>query len=244
MSSLEQFMSHTSVRAFKEEAFSEELKGQLIQAAQSGASSNFVQAYSIIEVNDPKKRQEIGRLSNGESYITKSGVFYIFVADLYRNYQLSKDVNEDLSSFASMESLIVSMVDTTIAAQTMSLYAETQDLGICYIGGVRNDLNRVAELLDLPPYTVPLFGLTIGYPEYKNEVKPRLFASEVLKVDSYQAMNEATIQAYDDVMADYYGTRTTNQQASDWTNKIQAHFEFTRRPDVLAFLKKQGFKFE
>jgi len=243
MNNLEQFMSHTSVRSFKEEALSEELKGQLVQAAQSGSSSNFVQAYSIIEVKDAQKRQEIGQLSNGESYITKSGVFYVFVADLYRNYQISKDVNEDLSSFASMESLIVSIVDTTIAAQSMSLYAESQGLGICYIGGVRNDLNRVAELLELPPYTVPLFGLTIGYPEVKNEVKPRLFADEILKVDSYQ-VDTQKIQAYDEVMADYFGTRSTNQQASDWTNKIQAHFAFTRRPEVLPFLKKQGFTFE
>lgn len=238
-----QLINHTSVRDFEKKAIPEALKAKLIKAAQSGSSSNFVQAYSIIEIKDMKKLTEISQIAKGQKSVTNSGTFYIFVADLYRNYQIAKQVNQDLSSFSSIESLIVATVDATIAAQSLAIFAESQELGICYIGGIRNNLFKIAELLDLPPYTVPLFGLTVGYPQQKNEVKPRLPETEILKIDSYQAMSEAELQAYNSQMSQYYQERTTNHQESTWSKKVQQHFEKNRRPDVLDFLEKQGFTF-
>ena len=38
----------------------------------------------------------------------------------------------------------------------MAIAAESMDLGICYIGGIRNDLDTVAKRLSLPELTVPL----------------------------------------------------------------------------------------
>ena len=89
-----------------------------------------------------------------------------------------------------MEPFIVSVVDTTIAAQNMVAYAEAQDLGICYIGGIRNDLPRIAELVGLPKLTFPLFGLTIGYPQHRNEPKVRLPQEAIVSVDQYQPLTQ------------------------------------------------------
>ena len=47
------FTRHSSVRDFQPRPLSKELK-QKVTVAQSGSSSNFVQAYSIIEVSDPE----------------------------------------------------------------------------------------------------------------------------------------------------------------------------------------------
>ncbi len=41
----------------------------------------------------------------------------------------------------------------------MAIAAESMDLGICYIGGIRNDLDTVAQRLSLPELTVPLFRI-------------------------------------------------------------------------------------
>ncbi|GAA3328274.1 hypothetical protein GCM10020331_071590 [Ectobacillus funiculus] len=40
-------------------------------------------------------------------------------------------------------------------------------LGICYIGGLRNNLEEVAKLLNTPKYVIPLFGMTVGYPVHE-----------------------------------------------------------------------------
>jgi nitroreductase len=243
MDILEWFTSHTSVRSFQEKQLSEQLKKQLIQAAQSGSSSNFVQAYSIIEVRNQEKLKEVEAIANFKGYGAEHGVFYLFVADLNRNYQIASHTNNNLEAFSSMESLLVSVVDTTIAAQNMTLFAESQDLGICYIGGIRNDLFRIAELFALPKLTIPLFGLIIGYPNIKNEVKPRLFQEEIVKIDEYQEMDPLTLQRYDDVMNSYYQERTNHAQQANWSEKVQEHFKINRRPEVIHFLKHQGFDF-
>ncbi|MFT4245309.1 MAG: oxygen-insensitive NADPH nitroreductase [Micrococcaceae bacterium] len=235
--------SHTSVRSFQNKPISDELKKQLITAAQSGSSSNFVQAYSIIEIQNNEKLNEIAEIANGNYFIPKSGAFYIFVTDLHRNYQIAKTTNEDFAAFTSMESLIVSIVDTTIAAQNMATYAESQGLGICYIGGIRNEIFRIAEILDLPSYTVPLFGMTVGYPSKKNDVKPRLPKAVILHTDSYQNSSETAIDDYDKTTREYYHARANNNQEASWSKKVQEHFALDKRPQVAKFLKQKGFHY-
>ena len=63
--------------------------------------------------------------------------------------------------------------------------AESMDLGICYIGAIRNDPTQATELLGLPENVYPVFGLCIGYPAENPEVKPRLPVSVMLKENNY-----------------------------------------------------------
>lgn len=82
------FTRHSSVRDFQPRPLSKELKQKLVTVAQSGSSSNFVQAYSIIEVSDPEKLAAIEEIAGAPNYITRTGVFYLFVADLHKHQQL------------------------------------------------------------------------------------------------------------------------------------------------------------
>lgn len=158
---IEKMLVHASVRDFKAEPLPAQTKDLLLKAAQSGASSNFIQAYSIIEVADVNLRREIAKISGSDAYVNQTGVFYVFVADWYRQAQILRAENKDVKALRNMEALTVAIVDTTIAAQNMTVAAESMGLGICYIGGIRNDTSKVAELLNLPELTLPLFGLTI-----------------------------------------------------------------------------------
>ncbi len=236
-----QFINHTSVRNFTGEPLSDNLKAQLIQVAQSGASSNFVQAYSIIEIKDPQKLATIEEIAGAPNYITKTGVFYLFVADLYKHQQLLEQAELSNHALTTMEPFIVSVVDTTIAAQNMVTYAESQGLGICYIGGIRNDLSAIAKLVSLPKLTFPLFGLTIGYPESRNDVKVRLPQSAILSTDHYQPLTKQLVDQYNQTTAAYYAQRGSNQQETNWQTKMTAFFREPRRPDVADFMKRQGF---
>ncbi|NLC34235.1 MAG: oxygen-insensitive NADPH nitroreductase [Erysipelothrix sp.] len=244
MELLETILNHTSVRHFEDKKLEQDLKDKLVKAAQSGSSSNFVQAYSIIEVSNPEILEAIQVLSNNSGSIVKSGVFYIFVADLNRNYQISKETNTDSTPFKSMDALLVSIVDATIAAQNMMLYAESINLGGCYIGGIRNDLFSIANLLKLPKYTLPIFGLTLGYPQDKNEVKPRLAQNDIVHLDHYELMDKSSLEAYNKKMEHYYQTREHSALNTNWSTKIQDYFKTDKRPDTLAFIKHQGFNIE
>ena len=59
-------------------------------------------------------------------------------------------------------------------AQSLVTAAESESLGICYIGGIRNNPGPVSALLRLPQGVYPVFGLCLGYPDQDPEIKPRL----------------------------------------------------------------------
>jgi len=233
--------AHSSVRAFAAQPLAEQTKRQLLTAARAGSSSNFVQATSIIEVREPQLRNELADISNSAAYVKQSGVFYVFVADLYRQSQLLQARGQNLAPIQNMESLLVSVVDTAIAAENMAVAAESVGLGICYIGGIRNDLARVSELLQLPAYTVPLFGMTIGVPLSQNAVKPRLPLANFTATDHYDAAQFTDLTAYDATMRAYYRNRPSHAKDLDWTTSQLAFFETVRRPEVATFIRRQGF---
>lgn len=242
MTTIDLMNSHSSVRDFKDEKLSEETKRQLLQSAHSGSSSNFVQATSIIEITDEVIRNELAEISQSAPYVKKSGAFYVFVADLYRQAHILKSQGLSLAPIQNMESLLVSVVDTAISAENMAVAAESLGLGICYIGGIRNDLPRVSELLELPKYTLPLFGLTIGIPEKRNQIKPRLPLKNFVSEDVYDAQAFTDLVTYDKKMKNYYLNRSSHPKNMDWTTSQVKFFSKTRRDDISKFLKKQGFE--
>lgn len=233
---------HTSTRSFKKDPIRELLKTQLLTAASSGSTSNFLQAYSIIEVKDPSKLNTIETISRCPGYVADAPTFYIFLADLNRHATILEHYDQPINHLASEETLLVSVIDAVIAAENMAVYAESKGLGICYIGGIRNDLFKMASLLDLPKYTVPLFGLSIGYPQESNEVKPRLPKSMITSTDHYQPLDFDQLAAYDEEISNYYQKRSHNKQQTNWSQKVQDYFSQERRPELKAFLKKQGFQ--
>lgn len=238
---IKQLTDHVSVRAFKDTSLTDSQKETLVTAARSGSSSNFVQAFSIIDISDAALRSELAAITNSAPYVNQTGVFYVFVADLYRQATLLEANGESLAGIQSMESLMVSIVDATIAAQNMAVAAESLDLGICYIGGIRNDIDKVAKLLDLPPFTVPVFGLTIGHPVSKNDPKPRMPQKNQVAENHYPREQFANLSAYEEQTAAYYAKRGVNTQETSWSEKNILFFKETRRPEVAEFLKKQGF---
>ena len=99
------------------------------------------------------------------------------------------------------------------------------------------------DILELPELTYPVFGMFVGYPVKKNEVKPRLPLNTILGTNTYQSLTAEMINAYDEKTAAYYQARSTNVQSTNWSEKVRQHFEYPRRQNTVEFLKTQGFVF-
>src|SRR5690625_3082199 len=170
---IELLQSHTSVRKYTDEDISKEVLHELILSGQHASSSHFVQAYSVIHVTDEAKKERLKELSNNHVQIDTAPVTLVFCADIKR-LEKASELREKTFEGSTAENLVVSVIDTALFAQNVAVAAESKGYGICYIGGIRNDIAGVSELLNLPNYVAPLFAMTIGVPEYRNEVKPRL----------------------------------------------------------------------
>jgi oxygen-insensitive NADPH nitroreductase len=123
-------------------------------------------------------------------------------------------------------------------AQNVLLAAESLGLGGVFIGALRNDIEAVAEWVDLPEYCVPLVGLCLGYPDQDPPPKPRLPRDLMFFENRYVAPDKNLVAQYDAELRDYYLARSG--KALDWSYSIRKALSEAVRPHMLSFLQKQG----
>ena len=233
--------NHRSIRKFTDEAIDPDLFTRLIEAGQAAASSSFLQGVTIMRVTDPDKRATLREVAGGQAYVEGAAEFLVFCADLSRPMRCCK-AHGGTPAEGLTEQFIIATVDAALYAQNLVVAAESEGLGICYIGALRNDPARVTELLDLPQQVYPVFGLCLGHPAQDPEVKPRLPVGVTLKENSYSTEGEEeAIAAYDEEMRTYYANRSANIKIQGWSDQMAGLLAKEGRPHMLAFLRSQGF---
>lgn len=241
MSIIELIQSHASVRRYKDEPISKEIVKELVRIGQSAASSHFAQAYSAIYVTDPDKRAQLAELSKNRRQFYTAGAVLVFCMDYNRLAHAARAHGKEID-FSVMENVLVGAIDVALFAQNVALAAQAKGYGICYIGGVRNAMEEISELLTLPRGVVPLFGMSIGVPDEANEVKPRLPVEAVFHENEYdESKYKELLPKYDETMREYFATRKTNQKDATWSRQMADFLETPQRTEIKSFLEKQGF---
>lgn len=242
---IETILKHRSVRAFTEGKIPQTDIEKIIEAAQAASTSSFLQAYSIIGITDPEKKKALSVLAGNQSYVEENGYFLVFCADLYRHEQAAEQHGVNIKQTTeSTEAFMISLIDAALAAQNAVVTAESMGLGICYIGGIRNNLKQVCELLQTPEKVVPLFGIAIGYPKQMEEQKPRLPKEIVFHENQYMQDNDflnENLQQYDQIISDYYKQRANVKKNMTWTKQVTTTLEHSKRLYLNDFIKQCGF---
>ncbi|MFZ5967865.1 MAG: oxygen-insensitive NADPH nitroreductase [Bacillota bacterium] len=234
--------SHRSIRKFQERIIEDEIVKEIIEAAQWASSSSFVQAYSVVGIKNKETKKKLAALSGDQPYVEACPVFLVFCADLHR---LEKACNMHQTEMMGeyTESFIMATVDAALAAQNAMLAAESVGLGGVYIGGIRNNPYEVSQLLKLPEYVYPVFGICLGYPDQDPERKPRLPMELIYKEEVYTTEHEEEImKQYDEITRQYYFRRTKGKRSDAWTEQMAEKMEKETRPHMRDFLETKGFK--
>ncbi len=190
---IELICGHRSIRHFTDEPISEAQREAIINSARATSSSSFLQCSSIIRITDKALRDELVTLTGGQKHVAKAAEFWVFCADFNRHLQICPDAQLGLA-----EQLLLGVVDTAMMAQNALTAAESLGLGGVYIGGLRNNIEAVTELLKLPQHVLPLFGLCLGWPADNPDLKPRLPASILVHENSYQPLDKDELAQYDE----------------------------------------------
>ncbi|WP_299977242.1 oxygen-insensitive NADPH nitroreductase [Desulfobacula sp.] len=234
--------NHRSIRKFKPEPVSNEKVHAIIEAAGWASTSNFIQAYTVIRVKNKETRKQIAKLAGPQPWVETSPLFLVFCADLKRSQGACIHENKEMVS-GFTEQFIIATVDVSLAAQNAMIAAESLGLGGVFIGGIRNDPERVCKLLKIPDHVYPVFGMCLGYPDEKQEQKPRLPVNVVLKEDDYQE-DKTDLKKYNEICRDYYQNRSNSSREDTWTSQISVMMSKPARPHMKAFLEKRGFEFK
>jgi nitroreductase len=252
--------SHGSVRRYTDQPLTDEQLGRIIEIAQRAPTSSNLQAYSIIVVRDPHKKEALSVLSGNQPHVRECPVLLVFCPDLLRLRKICREAGYRFRE-EYFEYLLVAVVDAALAGQNALLAAEALGLGACMIGGLRNRPQEVSELLELPPRVFALFGLTVGVPAGPAQVKPRLPVDIVRHDEWYDTEHlERGLDEYDQTMRDtgvYRGRRIELEEIGhDLTEKFSEEdygwLEHTARrlgnpasarPDLKPFLTAKKFGF-
>lgn len=239
---IELLKSHRSVRTYAPKPVSDNLIRTIIESAQNAATSNYIQAYSVIRVRDRAVRKKLAGLAGGQPWVEESPVFLVFCADLNRAQQACSI--EDIKMVSGFtEQFIIATVDVSLAAQNAMIAAESLGLGGVYIGGLRNDPQQVCDLLKIPGHVYPVFGMCLGYPAEDRERKPRLPVDIVLKEEIYME-NSDGLKEYNKICSDYYRHRAKGARQDTWTGQISRMVGAPARPHMRDFLESRGFEFK
>jgi FMN reductase (NADPH) len=234
--------NHRSIRQFSAKPVGDEIVKTIIEAAGWASTSNFIQAYTVIRVTDKDNRKELASLAGPQPWVETCPIFLVFCADLKRAENACLHENTEIVS-GFTEQFIIATVDVSLFAQNAMIAAESLGLGGVFIGGLRNDPQKVCELLNIPDHVYPVFGLCLGYPEGESEQKPRLPVNVVLKKETYQE-DEAVLLQYNDICREYYENRSSGARDETWTRQIANMVSQPARPHMRLFLENRGFEFK
>lgn len=245
---IETILNHRSIRKFEDRPLTQELIETIVSCAQAASTSSFIQAYSIIGVKKSDTKRKLAELAGNQSYVETNGHLFIFCADLHRHEVISKMESTDLTtSLQSTEKFMVGLIDASLAAQNAVLAAESMGLGACYIGGIRNNLEAVCELLHIPKKVIPLFGIVVGYPLQQPDKKPRLPIKHIYHEEAYEqnsSIYEAQLLEYNQTISAYYDERTGGKRKDTWTEQMANMLNQPKRMYMKEFVEKQGFNLE
>lgn len=214
-------LAHRSVRSYRPDALPEGTLETLIATAQSAPSSSNLQTWSVVAVTDPARKARLAEVTGNQKHVLQAPTLLVFLADLNRLQALGDDRQQPVEALHYLETLFVAIIDAALAAQNVVTAAESLGLGTVYIGALRNDPERVAAELGLPPQVFPVFGLCLGYPDPQvvSGIKPRLDPALVLHRETYGAgFANGPVEAYDAAIQDFQGEQRIAQVP--WSRQV------------------------
>lgn len=230
--------SHRSIRKFEPTPVPDEHIEQAVRCGQMASTSSAVQAYSLIRVTDPAKLDTLADLAGPQEKVKRCGAFFVCCADTRRHRLICQRAGEPY--FNSFEALLVAIADVSFFAQNLCLAFESMGYGICYIGGMRNNLPLVVETLNLPEGVFPVYGLCVGIPAEDPSVRPRLDPNAVMFADTYPDDDTlmAGVETYDTVYRQYLEDR--GAEPKSWSEAMAARNSRPIREEVGRVFQSQG----
>lgn len=230
---IDTLLAHRSIRQFTDQPITAQIREQLLNVARMASSSNHLQCISIVRITDMALREQIMACASNQQYIKQAAEFWVFCVDFYKHQQICPEAQLDYTEVA-----LIGAVDAGIMAQNVLAAAESLGLGGVFIGALRNNIEKVGELLQLPKHSFAIFGLCLGYPDQNPPIKPRLPQTTLCFENHYDLSAVQQLDEYNQQVADYYQQRGKD---TDWYSNIAKTLSQPVRPHILPYLHKQGF---
>lgn len=202
---LDVLLNRRSVRAFEDRPIDPATRQAILNATLRAPTAGNMMLYSVIEVTDQLIKDQLADSCDHQPFIAKAPMVWIFLADYQRWYDefllngAEKYAAEHDKQLRTPQEgdMLLACTDAIIAAHQSVIAAESFGMGSCYIGDIIENYEFHQQLLDLPPYVVPIAMLVYGYPteQQKNRTMTTRFDKKfIFHTDKYTRLTPEALR--------------------------------------------------
>jgi nitroreductase/FMN reductase [NAD(P)H] len=243
-------IAHRTQRHYRPDPVPPAVLDVVLAAALSAPSKSDLQQVAIVLVKDPTKQSTIGGWIPDMPWIAQAPLFLVVCGD-HRRIRRVAELRDRPFPNDTLDMFMNAAVDAGLVLQNFIVAAEALGLGCCPISVVRNHVEKLARLLELPPGVFPVAGLCVGYPSQPGRVSMRLPPAVTVHTDRYDDRElPAQLEAYDRRREARHATPPENQRFADrfghaapygWSEDKARQYSVPQRHDFGPFIRGHGF---
>jgi len=185
--------SHRSIRKYAQNQVEASKLNRILKASICASSSGNMQAYSIIITKDPRLKKRLHNAHMKQSMTIEAPILVTFCADFNRTRKWLH-ASQAKDQFDNFMSFMIAAIDAILVSQNFVLAAESEGLGICYMGSTLANCHQISKILKCPKNVVPVVGFSLGYPAEKPNVRKRLPLTSLVHTDVYKDYSKNRIK--------------------------------------------------
>lgn len=189
---MELLKNHRSIRKYLQKEISNGILHEILESGIRASNTGNMQLYSVIVTRDSSKKRLLAPFHFNQPMVLEAPVLLTICFDINRFYKWCL-VSNALADYKNLLWLLNGTIDASIFAQNISIAAENQGLGICYLGTTLYNAPEISAILNLPVGVLPITALTVGYPEIIPEQTDRLPLNAVIHYEEYTDYTEPGI---------------------------------------------------
>ncbi|MCF6240372.1 MAG: NADPH-dependent oxidoreductase [Bacteroidales bacterium] len=190
---IQTILNHRSIRKYTEKKIEKQILDEILLAGTRASTTGNMQIYSIIVTQEEELKKRLWELHFKQDMVKQAPVVLTFCADLNR-FNKWCTLNNTEPAYDNFLWFYNATIDAILAAQNVSVAAESHGLGICYLGTTTYMADKIADILNLPQNVVPVTTLVVGYPDETPELTDRLPVEAIVHHEKYQDYDHEKIK--------------------------------------------------
>ncbi|MEN6455171.1 MAG: nitroreductase family protein [Prolixibacteraceae bacterium] len=239
---------HRSVRQYKKDEIGNDLLNRIIEAGTRASTTGNMQLYSVIVTREPENKSKLAPLHFNQSAVIQAPVLLTVCADVNRFTKWCEYRNAD-ASYDHFLWMVNAIIDAMLFAQNICVAAESQGLGICYMGTTLYHAPEISDVLNLPVGVLPVTAITMGYPAAESPLAERLPANAVIHYESYKDYTKERIdELYRNQEELESSRRFVIENKKENLAQVFTDVRYSKKDSIhfseklLGAIRKQGFK--
>jgi nitroreductase len=239
--------NHRTIRKYKDKPVDDALLNEILTAGTRASTTGNMQVYSIVVTRDEEMKEKLAPTHFGQPVFKNAPVSLTFCADFNRFNKWCHQRNAD-PGYENFQSFVAAAIDALLVAQNVCVAAESKGLGICYLGTVTYNADKIVDILNLPKGVVPVATVTLGWPDEDPDQVERLPLDAVVHQETYKDYSKEDIDRfYADKEALEANKQFTTENNKETLAQVFTDVRYTKANNehfskvFLDVLKKQGF---